>query len=173
MQISDIMAISDDPSETHQWGEWSTRLYDGLPVPEDLMAASEAYDTLHKYMPKDGYNSVEISVAEIGNLTIGAKKEAKRTSDWTTIGGFKLYYLGIGDDEVVGVVGLEVGDGLFVCLVALEAVALVEGEVGLVGHAVVGRSVNDGLIEGEDGILLCQEVSGDLLGVGVEAYAEE
>ena len=99
MQISDIMAISDDPSETHQWGEWSTRLYDGLPVPEDLMAASEAYDTLHKYMPRDGYNSVEISVAEIGNLTIGAKKEAKRTSDWTTIGGFKLYYLGIGDDE--------------------------------------------------------------------------
>ena len=55
----------------------------------------------------------------------------------------------------------------------LESVALVEGEVGLVGHAVVGRGVDDGLVEGEDGIFLVQEMSGNLLGVGVEAYAEE
>ena len=102
MQTADVMAISDDPSEIHQTGEWSTRLYDGHPVPDDMLAASEAIDTLRKYMPKDGYNSVEINVTEIGDLTIGAKKEAKRSSDWTIIGGFKLYYLGDGqeDDDV-------------------------------------------------------------------------
>jgi len=94
MQTADVMAISDDPSEIHQWGEWSTRLYDGLPTPNDLVAASEAIDTLHKYTPKDGYNSVEIFAAETGNLTIGVKKEAKRSNDWTAIGGFSLYYLG-------------------------------------------------------------------------------
>jgi len=94
MQIADVMAISDDPSEIHQRGDWSTRLYNGHPVPDDMVAANEAIDTLHKYMPKDGYNSVEITVTEIGDLTIGAKKEAKRSSDWTIIGGFSLYYLG-------------------------------------------------------------------------------
>ena len=63
-------------------------------APTTANAASEAIDTLHKYTPKDGYNSVEIFAAETGNLTIGVKKEAKRSNDWTAIGGFSLYYLG-------------------------------------------------------------------------------
>jgi hypothetical protein len=96
---ADVMAISDDPSEIHETGEWSTRLYEGHPVPDDLVAAGEAFDTHHKYMPKEEYNSVEIEVTEIGDLTIGAKKESKRSSDWTVIGGFSLLYLGDGEED--------------------------------------------------------------------------
>jgi hypothetical protein len=99
MQTADVMAISDDPSEIHQMGQWSTKLYDGHPVPEDMVAACEAMDTLHKYMPKDEYNKVEINTIEIGDLTIGIKKETKRSNDWTVIGGFNLYYLGDGQEE--------------------------------------------------------------------------
>ncbi len=98
MQTADVMAISDDPSEIHQMGQWSTKLYDGHPVPEDMVAACEAMDTLHKYMPKDEYNKVEINTIEIGDLTIGIKKETKRSNDWTVIGGFNLYYLGDGQE---------------------------------------------------------------------------
>ena len=95
---ADVMAISDDPSEVHETGEWSTRLYEGHPVPDDMVAAGEAFDTHRKYMPKEGYNSVEAKVTEIGDLTIGAKKEAKRSSDWSVIGGFSLLYLGDGEE---------------------------------------------------------------------------
>ena len=91
---ADVMATSDDPSETHKTGKWSVRLYDGHPVPDDIVAASEAIDTLHKYMPKDECNSVEIFATETGDLTIGVKKDAKRSNDWTVIGGLSLYYLG-------------------------------------------------------------------------------
>jgi hypothetical protein len=98
-QTADVMAISDDPSETHQTGKWSVRLYDGHPVPDDIVAASEAIDTHHKYMPRDGYNNVEITVTEIGDLTIGVKKDVKRSNDWTVIGGLTLCYLGDGQEE--------------------------------------------------------------------------
>ena len=69
------------------------------PVPDDMVAASEAMDTLHKYLPKEEYNSVEIRTTEMGDLTIGAMKEAKRSNDWTAINGFILQYLGIGTDD--------------------------------------------------------------------------
>ena len=114
--IADIMAISDDPSEVHQWGQWSTRLYPDHPVPDDMVAASEAMDTLHKYLPKEAYNSVELRTTELGNLTIGAMKEAKRSTDWTVINGFSLQYLGIGtddeenDDDDVSVEGITSGE---------------------------------------------------------------
>ena len=64
-----------------------------------MVAASEAMDTLHKYLPKEEYNSVEIRTTEMGDLTIGAMKEAKRSNDWTAINGFSLQYLGIGTDD--------------------------------------------------------------------------
>lgn len=93
-QTADIMAISDDPSETHLWGSWSVELYDGKPVPNNMQAASEAIDVRGKYQPQNGYNSVEITVNEVGDLTIGAKKETLVGSDWTFFGDFSLYYLG-------------------------------------------------------------------------------
>ena len=64
-----------------------------------MVAASEAMDTLHKYLPKEAYNSVEIRTTEMGDLTIGAMKEAKRSNDWTAINGFSLQYLGTGTDD--------------------------------------------------------------------------
>ena len=92
-QTADIMAISDDPSETHLWGNWSSQLYNGNPVPDNMQAASEAIDVRGRYVPQNGYNSVEIET-EGGNITIGAKKETLVGSDWTFIGDFTLYYLG-------------------------------------------------------------------------------
>ena len=86
------------------------------PVPDDMVAASEAMDTLHKYLPKEEYNSVEIRTTEMGDLTIGAMKEAKRSNDWIAINGFSLQYLGIGtddeenDDDDVSVEGITRGE---------------------------------------------------------------
>lgn len=95
-QTADIMAISDDPSEVHAWGSWySENTYDeGKWVPDNMQAASEAIDVRGKYQPQNGYNSVEITVNEVGDLTIGAKKETLVSGDWTFFGDFSLYYLG-------------------------------------------------------------------------------
>lgn len=100
-QNADIMAISDDPSENTQWGGWSSELYDGKPVPNDMQAGAHAIDGCGKYVPKNGYNSVEITVSEMGDLTIGAKKETLVGSDWTFFGDFSLYYLGDGKHRIV------------------------------------------------------------------------
>jgi len=100
-QTADIMAISDDPSEVHAWGAWSSQLYNGNPVPDNMQAASEAIDVRGKYQPKNGYNSVEITVSDMGDLTIGAKKEVLVGADWTFFGDFSLYYLGDGKHRIV------------------------------------------------------------------------
>ena len=100
-ETADVMAISDDPSEIHEWGGWSSELYEGNPVPNNMQAASEAIDVRGKYAPKNGFNSVDINVTEIGNLTIGAKKETYVSEDWTFFGDFTLYYLGDGKHRIV------------------------------------------------------------------------
>lgn len=92
--IAEIMAISDDPSAQHEVGEWSTQLYDGNPVPNDMDAAGAAINLYGKYQPRDGYNSVTIEHAVAGDITIGAKKEKLQISDWTVIGDFSLFYYG-------------------------------------------------------------------------------
>ncbi len=61
---------------------------------------------------------------------------------------------GIRDDEVLGIVLVEVRDGLLERNPALHAHALVESEVGLVCHAIGCCGVDDGLVEGEDGVFL-------------------
>ena len=63
--------------------------------------------------------------------------------------------------------------GFFQCLPAFHAQAFVEGQVGLVGHTEVGRSVDDGLVEGKDGFVAVQQMVGDFLDVRVQADAEE
>ena len=96
-KTADIMAISDDPSEDTYWGGWSAELYDGKPVPNDMQAGAHAIDGCGKYAPKNGYNSVDITVSTVGDLTIGAKKETLVGGDWSFFGDFSLYYLGDGE----------------------------------------------------------------------------
>ena len=96
-KTADVMAISDDPSEDTYWGGWSSEKYDGKPVPNDMQAGAHAIDGCGKYVPKNGYNSVDITVTAIGDLTIGAKKETLVGGDWSFFGDFSLYYLGDGE----------------------------------------------------------------------------
>ena len=98
---ADVMAISDDPSENTQWGEWSAELYDGKPVPNNMQAGAHAIDGCGKYAPKNGYNSVNITVSSIGDLTVGAKKTSRVIDDWALFGDFSLYYLGDGKHRIV------------------------------------------------------------------------
>ncbi len=90
----DIMAISDDPSETHLWGNWSQQLYDGNPVPDNMQAASEAIDVRGKYVPRDGLNSVTLEYSSGGDITVGVRKDVLVEADWSFFGDFSLYYLG-------------------------------------------------------------------------------
>ena len=96
-QTADVMAISDDPSDNTYWGGWSSELYDGKPVPNNMQAGAHAIDGCGKYAPKNGLNSVAITVTKIGDLTIGAKKETLVSEDWSFFGDFSLYYLGDGE----------------------------------------------------------------------------
>lgn len=100
-QTADIMAISDDPSEDTYWGNWSGEKYDGKPVPDNMQAGAHAIDGCGKYAPKNGYNSVDITVSAIGDLTIGARKDILVGGDWTFFGDFSLYYLGDGKRRIV------------------------------------------------------------------------
>ncbi|MBR5149434.1 MAG: RICIN domain-containing protein [Bacteroidaceae bacterium] len=94
--LAEVMAISDDPSEDTYWGRWSAEKYDGKPVPDDMQAGAHAIDGCGKYQPKNGYNTVDITVSEIGDITIGAKKETFVAGDWSFFGDFSLYCLGDG-----------------------------------------------------------------------------
>ena len=91
--MADVMAISDDPSEDTSRGGWSGEKYDGKPVPNNMQAADHAIIGCGKYVPRDGYNSVDITVTETGDLTIGAKKETLVVNDWTFFSDFSLYYV--------------------------------------------------------------------------------
>ena len=97
-QMADVMAISDDPSDVHEWGNWyRDQTYNGKWVPDNMQAASEAIDVRGRYVPKNGLNSVDITVTEIGDLTVGVKKETLVDGDWSFFGDFSLYYLGDGE----------------------------------------------------------------------------
>lgn len=100
-KTADIMAISDDPSEDTYWGAWSAEKYDGKPVPDNMQAGAHAIDGCGKYVPKNGYNSVDITVSKIGDITIGAKKETLVGGDWTFFGDFTLYCLGDGKHRLI------------------------------------------------------------------------
>lgn len=89
---ADVMAISDDLSDQQGVGTWYA--FDDKFVPDDMQAASVAVDEFGKYAPRDGYNSVDITISTDGTLTIGAKKDAYVGGDWSFFGEFSLYYLG-------------------------------------------------------------------------------
>lgn len=103
-QTADVMAISDDPSSVHEWGSWSSELYNGNPVPNNMQAASEAIDVRGRYVPANGYNTVTLSYSEGGDITVGARKDVAVDNDWTFFGDFSLYYLGnfVTLDEMAG-----------------------------------------------------------------------
>ena len=61
---------------------------------------------------------------------------------------------GVGDDELVGIVLLDVVHGLLESDPAFHAHAFVKSKVGLVGDAEVGRCVDDSFVESEDRIFL-------------------
>ena len=81
--------------------------------------------------------------------------------------------LRIGDDEVVRMAFANVFDGFLEGNHAVSAVRLVEGEIGLVGHAVGCRGVDDGFVELHDGVVQVEQVRRNFLGVGVEPYAKK
>jgi hypothetical protein len=62
-----------------------------------MQAGAHAIDGCNKYTPRDGLNSVIITVNEIGDLTIGVKKETLVSGDWSFFSDFNLYYLGDGE----------------------------------------------------------------------------
>ena len=81
--------------------------------------------------------------------------------------------LAVDDEELVGVALLDVAAGVAELFPALGAAAFVEGAVGLVGHAVRRGGVDDGAVEGDDGIVATSQAAGKFCSVGVEAHAEE
>ena len=101
-QDADVMAISDDLSQTTAKGSWYNQT--NYKVPDNMVAAAYAIDECNKYQPKDQYNSVIITVDEIGDLTIGVKKEIAVDNDWSFFGDFSLYYLGDGKEITLDLV---------------------------------------------------------------------
>ncbi|MBR2379790.1 MAG: hypothetical protein IKA86_02180, partial [Paraprevotella sp.] len=103
-QTVDILAISDDPTEYHEWGRWSAETYGGYQVPDDMQAGSEAIERREQYSPQNGCGTVDI-VSEGGDITIGARKDVTVDTDWTFFGDFTLYYVGAPEmvlDELSG-----------------------------------------------------------------------
>ena len=70
---------------------------------------------------------------------------------------------GVGNDEVLRVVLLEIFDGLLEGHESLDAEGLVESEVGLVRHAIGCGGVDDSLVKRKDGVFFLQQVLGNLL----------
>ena len=81
--------------------------------------------------------------------------------------------LGIGDDEVMGIMLVQIVNGLFKGHDSLHAEGFIESQIGLVGHTVVCRGIYDGLVEGEDRVFLIQQMGRNFLQVGIQSYAEE
>ena len=102
---------------------------------------------------------------EVDFLEEGAGIHCAGVADVTT--------LSVCDDEVLRIVLVEIRDSLLERNPALHTHALIEGEVGLVGHAVGCCGVDDSLVEGKDGVFLLQQVLRNLLDVGVETHTQE
>lgn len=92
-QTTDILAISDDPTENPKYGGWSAETYNGYKVPDNMQAGSDAIEVENQYVPQNGCGTVDI-VSEGGDITIGARKDVTVDADWTFFGDFTLYYLG-------------------------------------------------------------------------------
>ena len=81
--------------------------------------------------------------------------------------------LGIGYDELVRVVLLDVVYGLFKGNPAFYSHALIEGEIRFVGDTQVGCCIDNCFVEGEDRVFFFQQVFRDFLNIRVQTYAEK
>ena len=81
--------------------------------------------------------------------------------------------LGIGDDEMVRTVHLQIVDGAFKGLQSLEPVALIKSQVGFVGHTKRCRCIDDGLVEFEDRVVRRLQMCGNLLHIGIQTDTEK
>ena len=81
--------------------------------------------------------------------------------------------LGVSDDKLVGVLRSEVSHCLLEGGQSLYAQALIEGQIGLVSHAIGRCRVDDRFVEGENRVFLVQQMLRNLLYVGIQSYAKE
>ena len=81
--------------------------------------------------------------------------------------------LGVGYDELVRIVLLQVLDCLLESHQSLHTGCLVEGQVRFVSDAIGRSGIDDGLVESEYRVSLREQVLGNLLEVGVKADAKE
>ena len=82
--------------------------------------------------------------------------------------------LGVGYDELVGIILADIPDSAVKCLPARpHSETLVEGCVGFIGHAVRCGGVDDGFVEGKNRILFVEKVLRDFLDISVKAYTEK
>ena len=102
---------------------------------------------------------------QVGLLKEGAGIHGAGVADVAT--------LGICDDELVGMMLTQIGDGLLEGYPAPHAHAFIEGKVGLVGHTVGCGGIDNGLVETEDGVFLLQQAGRELADVGIQPHAKE
>ena len=74
---------------------------------------------------------------------------------------------------MVGIDATNVVDGLDEGVESAQSIALIECDIRLVSNAVGRCSVDDGLIEIKDGVLVIFNTCWHLVDVGVETYAEK
>ena len=67
----------------------------------------------------------------------------------------------------------DVFHGSLKCQNTLHAMSLIEGQVGLISHAIGSCGIDDGLIEGKDRVLQSKQMLRNLLQVGIKSHAKE
>lgn len=80
---------------------------------------------------------------------------------------------GVGNDELVRIIGAYMVDGHLQLTQTVGAEALKESEVRFIGHAIGGGGVDNSPAELKQGILLFEQMGGNFLNVGVKADAEK
>ncbi len=98
-----IAPISTGATTASSLGDWYT--YSGSKkVPNNMEAASAAFNRLRRYRPSETLNTVtsEYDPSSVATLKIGMKKTKSVTDDWTIMNYFQLYYLG--NPEYTGII---------------------------------------------------------------------
>ena len=139
---------------------------------QDNPLAVVAEEGCHRVLTHIGGNSQRIHVVL---LEEGLGIHLRRVANVST--------LGVGDDEVVRILFLQILDGGLESHDAVYAVGLIEGQVGLVCHAVGCCGINDEGIELAKGaedvvfavlsLCLVDDALGYLVQVCIETYAEK
>ena len=81
--------------------------------------------------------------------------------------------LGVGNDEMVGMIGANVFHSADEGLPTFQTAAFIEGEVGLETHAIGRGGVNDGAVKLKDGIFGICQMGGKFALIGVKPDTKE